>query len=99
MVKLEGIRKIFAKGTIDEKLAIDRISLHIKKGDFLTIIGSNGAGKTTLLNLTSGTFFPDEGEVFISGSQVTQLAEHRRSKYLGRIFQNPLMGTASSMTI
>jgi len=99
MVKLEDIRKIFAKGTIDEKVAIDRISLHIKKGDFVTIIGSNGAGKTTLLNLTSGTFFPDEGEIFITGSRVTQLAEHRRAKYLGRIFQDPLMGTASSMTI
>ena len=99
MVKLEGIRKIFAKGTVDEKVAIDRISLHIKKGDFVTIIGSNGAGKSTLLNLTSGTYFPDQGEVFISGSRVTQLAEHRRSKYLGRIFQNPLTGTASSMTI
>jgi putative ABC transport system ATP-binding protein len=99
MVKLEGIRKIFSKGTIDEKVAIDRISLHIKKGDFVTIIGSNGAGKTTLLNLTSGTLFPDEGEIFITGSRVTQLAEHRRAKYLGRIFQNPLMGTASSMTI
>jgi putative ABC transport system ATP-binding protein len=99
MVKLEGIRKIFSKGTIDEKVAIERISLHIRKGDFVTIIGSNGAGKTTLLNLTSGTLFPDEGEIFITGSRVTQLAEHRRAKYLGRIFQNPLMGTASSMTI
>lgn len=68
MVRLEGIRKIFSKGTIDEKVAIERISLHIRKGDFVTIIGSNGAGKTTLLNLTSGTFFPDEGEIFITGS-------------------------------
>jgi putative ABC transport system ATP-binding protein len=99
MVRLESIRKIFSKGTIDEKVAIDKISLHIKKGDFVTIIGSNGAGKTTLLNLTSGTFFPDEGDIFISGSRVTQLAEHRRAKHLGRIFQNPLLGTASSMTI
>ena len=99
MIKLEGIRKIFSKGTIDEKVAIERISLHIRKGDFVTIIGSNGAGKTTLLNLTSGTLFPDEGEIFIAGSRVTQLAEHRRAKYLGRIFQNPLTGTASSMTI
>ncbi len=99
MVKLEGIKKIFAKGTIDEKVAMNGISLHLKEEDFMTIIGSNGAGKTTLLNLTSGTFFPDEGNIFIAGSRVTHLAEHRRAKYLGRIFQNPLMGTASSMTI
>ena len=99
MVRLENITKIFSKGTIDEKVAIDGITLHIRKGDFITIIGSNGAGKTTVLNLTSGTFAPDEGDIFIDDSRVTRLPEHRRAKYLGRIFQDPLMGTAATMTI
>ena len=99
MVRLENIIKIFSKGTIDEKVAINGITLHIRKGDFVTVIGSNGAGKTTVLNLTAGTFAPDEGDILIDGSRVTHLAEHRRSKYLGRIFQDPLMGTAASMTI
>ena len=99
MVRLENIIKIFSKGTIDEKVAINGITLHIRKGDFVTVIGSNGAGKTTVLNLTAGTFAPDEGDILIDGSRVTHLAEHRRAKYLGRIFQDPLMGTAASMTI
>ncbi|MBU2499555.1 MAG: ATP-binding cassette domain-containing protein, partial [Proteobacteria bacterium] len=88
MVRVEGIKKVFKKGTIDEKVAIADISLHCKKGDFITVIGSNGAGKTTLLNLIAGTFIPDEGEVFIDGTKVTRLPEYRRSIYLGRIFQN-----------
>lgn len=99
MVRLENITKIFSKGTIDEKVAINGITLHIRKGDFITIIGSNGAGKTTVLNLTAGTFAPDEGDIFIDDSRVTRLPEHRRAKYLGRIFQDPLMGTAATMTI
>jgi len=99
MVRLENITKIFSKGTIDEKVAIDGITLHIRKGDFITIIGSNGAGKTTVLNLTAGTYAPDEGDIFIDDSRVTRLPEHRRAKYLGRIFQDPLMGTAATMTI
>ena len=99
MVRLENITKIFSKGTIDEKVAINGITLHIRKGDFITIIGSNGAGKTTVLNLTSGTLAPDEGDIFIDDSRVTRLPEHRRAKYLGRIFQDPLMGTAATMTI
>jgi len=99
MVKVQKLRKIFKKGTIDEKVAIDGITLHVKEGDFVTVIGSNGAGKTTLLNLIAGTTAPDEGEIFIDHTSVTRLPEHRRAKYLGRIFQNPLMGTASSMTI
>ena len=99
MIRLENIMKIFSKGTIDEKVAINGIDLHVRKGDFVTVIGSNGAGKTTMLNITSGTIVPDEGEVFIDKFHVTRLPEHKRAKYLGRIFQNPLMGTASSMTI
>jgi len=99
MIRLEKVTKTFSKGTIDEKVAINGLSLHVEKGDFITVIGSNGAGKTTFLNLTSGTFRPDEGDIFIDGSNVTHLPEHRRAKYLGRIFQDPLMGTAASMTI
>lgn len=99
MVRLEGLRKVFKKGTIDEKTAMDGLSLQIAEGDFVTVIGSNGAGKTTMLNLISGTYTPDEGEIFIDGDKVTHLPEHRRAKYLGRIFQDPLMGTAASMSI
>lgn len=99
MVVIQGLRKIFNRNTIDEKAAIDGIELGVKKGEFVTVIGSNGAGKTTLLNLIAGTYFPDEGRIFIDGNKVTLLPEYLRAKYLGRIFQNPLMGTASSMTI
>ncbi len=99
MVRLEGIRKVFKKGTVDEKNAIDGLDLHVAEGDFVTVIGSNGAGKTTMLNLISGTYAPDRGEVYIAGDRVTHLPEHSRAKYLGRIFQDPLMGTAASMSI
>jgi putative ABC transport system ATP-binding protein len=99
MIRLERITKIFNKGTVDEKVAVDGIDLHVSKGEFVTVIGSNGAGKTTVLNLSAGTFAPDEGDIYIDGSRVTSLAEHKRARYLGRVFQNPLMGTAASMTI
>jgi putative ABC transport system ATP-binding protein len=99
MVVIENLRKIFNRNTIDEKIAIDGIELEVGKGEFITVIGSNGAGKTTLLNLIAGTYLPDEGKIFIHNTEVTHLPEYRRAKYLGRIFQNPLMGTASSMTI
>jgi len=99
IVVLQDLKKIFNRNTIDEKAAINGIALEVKQGEFVTVIGSNGAGKTTLLNLVAGTYFPDEGRIFIDGKEVTLLPEYRRAKYLGRIFQNPLMGTASSMTI
>ena len=99
IVVLQDLKKVFNRNTIDEKAAINGIRLKVKREEFVTIIGSNGAGKTTLLNLIAGTFLPDEGEIFIDGKEMTLLPEHRRAKYLGRIFQNPLMGTASSMTI
>jgi len=99
MIKAQGLKKIFKQGTIDEKVAINGIDLHIPRGYFVTVIGSNGAGKTTLLNLISGTVEPDEGEIFLDDTRVTHLSEHKRAIYLGRIFQNPLMGTAASMTI
>ena len=99
MLTIENLSKTFNPNTIDQKVAIDGISVTIAKGDFVTIIGSNGAGKTTLLNLISGTYLPDSGRIAIDGVDVTHLREHKRARYLGRIFQDPLMGTAASMTI
>lgn len=99
MLELKGIRKVFNAGTADEKTAIADMDISLKKGEFLTIIGSNGAGKTTLLNLITGTYTADKGAVFIDGLNVTHFPEHKRAAFMGRIFQNPLMGTASSMTI
>ena len=99
MLQIENVRKVFNAGSMDQRAAIDGISLSIEKGDFVTVIGSNGAGKTTLLNLIAGTCIPDEGKISIDNRDVTQMPEHKRAKFLGRIFQNPLMGTAASMTI
>ena len=91
--------KTFNPGTLDEKKAIAGIDLNLAKGEFLTIIGSNGAGKSTLLNLIAGTVLPDQGQIKINGQTVTQLPEYRRARLIGRIFQDPLLGTAASMTI
>ncbi len=99
MIRLEGIRKTFKAGTVDEKIAINGIDLHIPEGDFVTVIGSNGAGKSTLLNLVSGTVEADAGDIYLDGNQVTRIPEHKRAQYLGRIFQDPLLGTAAAMTI
>ncbi|MBW1659373.1 MAG: ATP-binding cassette domain-containing protein [Deltaproteobacteria bacterium] len=99
MIRLEHISKVFNKGTADEKVAINDLSLHIESGEFVTVIGSNGAGKTTLLNLISGTYFPDAGTIVIDGTDVTRIPEHKRAKYIGRVFQDPLIGTAASMSI
>jgi putative ABC transport system ATP-binding protein len=99
MMAIHDLKKVFNRNTVDEKVAINGIEVAVKRGEFVTVIGSNGAGKTTLLNLIAGTYFPDGGKIFIDEKEVTLLPEHRRARYLGRIFQNPLMGTASSMTI
>ena len=99
MLNIENLSKIFNPNTVDQKVALNDISLRIGKGDFVTVIGSNGAGKTTLLNVISGTYLPERGRVAIDGADVSRLPEHKRAKYLGRIFQDPLMGTAASMTI
>jgi putative tryptophan/tyrosine transport system ATP-binding protein len=98
-VKIHRLKKIFNRNSVDEKAAINGIDLEMRDGEFITVIGSNGAGKTTLLNLIAGTYLPDEGTIFIGDDDVTSLPEYRRASYLGRIFQNPLMGTASSMTV
>lgn len=99
MLHLTQINKVFNEGTLDEKNALDTINLSLKKGDFVTIIGSNGAGKSTLMNMISGVLTPDTGKVEIDGRNVTYMAEHRRARYIGRVFQDPMAGTAPTMTI
>lgn len=99
MLKLKDIHKIFNEGTIDEKIALGHVNLELKKGDFVTIIGSNGAGKSTLMNIISGVLQPDEGTVEIAGNVVNNLKEHQRAPLIGRVFQDPMAGTAPSMTI
>ena len=99
MLKLEGINKIFNEGTPDEKIALDNINLRLAPGDFVTIIGSNGAGKSTMMNMISGALTPDFGSVSIDGNEVTRLPEYKRSRFIGRVFQDPMAGTAPAMTV
>jgi putative ABC transport system ATP-binding protein len=99
LLVLDGITKIFNKGTQDEKTALNNLSLTIEEGDFVTIIGSNGAGKTTLLNIIAGTHQPDAGTVIVGGENVTRFQEHQMAAYLARVFQDPTAGTAGKMSI
>lgn len=99
MIKLEDISKVFNPGTVNENLAINNINLSVNSGDFITIIGSNGAGKSTLFNLIAGTYYPSGGSVHIKEKNVTRIPEYKRAKYIGRIFQNPMLGTASNMSL
>ncbi|MFD2639429.1 ABC transporter ATP-binding protein [Piscibacillus salipiscarius] len=99
MLQLNNIYKTFYPNTPDERRALNNISQKLSPGDFVTIIGSNGAGKSTLLNMLAGTLLPDEGNVWIDGKDVTSWPEEKRAKLIGRVFQNPLMGTAPGMTI
>ena len=99
MLKLENICLTFNPGTVNEKKALENLSLHLEKGDFVTVLGSNGAGKSTLVNTIAGTFLPDSGKVFLDGRDITGLPDYKRSKEIGRLFQDPLKGTAPNMTI
>lgn len=99
MLKLEQINKVFNEATPDEKIALDEINLELRSGDFVTVIGSNGAGKSTMLNMISGALTPDFGKIEIAGKDVTKLPEYVRSRMIGRVFQDPMAGTAPSMTI
>lgn len=99
MLKLDSIHKIFNEGTPDEKVALDNINLHLAPGDFVTIIGSNGAGKSTMMNMISGALTADFGSVMIDENDVSVLPEYKRSQYIGRVFQDPMAGTAPSMTV
>ena len=99
MLKLENISLTFNAGTVNEKKALTNLSLHLEKGDFVTILGSNGAGKSTLFNTIAGTYTPDSGKVYLDGKDITALPDYKRSKEIGRLFQDPLKGTAPNMTI
>ena len=99
MLQLTNITKTFAKGTVNEKAALCGVDLHLEKGDFVTVLGSNGAGKSTLFGAIAGTFTPDTGSVILDGKDITSLPDYKRSKYIGRMFQDPLKGTAPNMTI
>ena len=99
MLKLENIHLTFNPGTVNEKKALEGLNLELEKGDFVTILGSNGAGKSTLFNTIAGTYRPDAGKVFLDGKDITNLPDFKRSKDIGRLFQDPLKGTAPNMTI
>ena len=99
MLKLNHIKKTFNPGTVNEKRALNDLSLHLAPGDFVTILGSNGAGKSTMFNAIAGTFQLDSGTVILDGMDITKLPDYKRSKFIGRMFQDPLKGTAPSMTI
>ena len=99
MLQVKNIFKTFNAGTINEKVALKGVDLHLKPGDFVTVIGGNGAGKSTLLNSVAGVFPVDEGQILIDGVDVTHLPEYKRAKFIGRVFQDPMMGTAATMQI
>jgi putative ABC transport system ATP-binding protein len=99
MIRLEGYTQYFHRGGVNEVRALDQVDLYLAKGDFVTLIGSNGAGKSTLLNGVAGVHLPDAGAMFIGDRNVTQWPEHRRAAYIGRVFQDPLVGTCASLSI
>lgn len=99
MLEIQNIYKTFNAGTVNEKTALNGVSLTLDDGDFVTVIGGNGAGKSTLLNAVAGVWQVDEGSVTIDGTNVTRLPEHKRAKFIGRVFQDPMMGTAATMQI
>jgi putative ABC transport system ATP-binding protein len=99
MLEIKGVQKVFHPGTVNENLAIRNIDLSVNQGEFITVIGSNGAGKSTLFNLISGTLIASKGEIWLHGRNVSKQQEFKRAKYIGRIFQNPLLGTAGNMSL
>lgn len=99
MLSVHNVSKTFFPGTVNERRALDGVNLKMTERDFVTVIGSNGAGKSTLLNAVSGRLLPDSGSITVDDKQVTRLPEYKRSKYVGRVFQDPLAGTAPNLTI
>ena len=99
MLKIENVCKTFNAGTVNEKVALKGLDLELREGDFVTVIGGNGAGKSTMLNAITGVFGVDAGKILIDGVDVTGLPEYKRAKYIGRVFQDPMMGTAATMQI
>ena len=99
MLVLQDLRKTFNPGTVMRKMALAGVDLTLRKGDFITVIGGNGAGKSTMLNAIAGTFQINNGKILLGGRDVTHLPEHRRAAFLGRVFQDPMTGTAATMQI
>lgn len=99
MLELHKASKRFNQGTVNEKVALKQLSLGLKKGEYVTLIGGNGSGKSTLLNCIAGVYQVDRGQIFIDGEEITTCSEHRRAKFLGRVFQDPMLGTAPQMSI
>lgn len=99
MLELHNLKMVFSKGTPDEKLALNNLSLTVGDGDFITIIGANGAGKSTLFNAIAGTYLTEEGRIILDGKDITSMPEHKRAKLIGRLFQDPMKGSAPGMTI
>lgn len=99
MLKLCHVSKCFAKGTANEHKALSDLNLELPDGDFVTVLGSNGAGKSSLFNVICGNFLPDEGRIYLDGADITFLPEHKRASFIGRIFQDPMRGSAPSLTI
>ncbi|MGN0480375.1 MAG: ABC transporter ATP-binding protein, partial [Lachnospiraceae bacterium] len=99
MLEIKNIHKTFNPGTINEKHALKGVSLTLNDGDFVTVIGGNGAGKSTLLNALAGTWLVDEGQIIVDGVDITKMPEFKRAKFFGRVFQDPMLGTAASMEI
>lgn len=99
MLTLSDIKMIFFKGTADEKVALNGLSLDVNDGDFITIIGANGAGKSTLFNAIAGTYLTDEGRIVLDGRDITAMPEHKRARFIGRLFQDPMKGSAPGMSI
>jgi len=97
MLKITGLYKVFNPGTVNEKVALKNISLHLEEGDFVTLIGGNGAGKSTLLNCVAGVYPADGGSIILDGKDITKLPEHKRAAMLCRVFQDPMVGTAANM--
>ena len=99
MLEIANLRKTFFSGTVNERAALQGVSLSLAAGEFVTVIGSNGAGKSTLLNMIAGKLSPDAGTISVAGDDVTRLADHERAAYIGRVFQDPMAGTSPEMTI
>ena len=99
MLKINQISITFNPGTVNAKKALDNVSLHVEKGDFISIIGANGAGKSTLFNAIGGNFYTDEGSICLDGKDITLMPEHKRARMIGRLFQDPMLGTAPDISI
>ena len=99
MLKVNSVNKVFNKNSLDQHVALDNVSLHVLEGEFVTVIGGNGAGKSTLFNAISGTMFCDSGEIILGDENITYIPEHKRASFIGRIFQDPMKGTAPNLTV